>query len=89
MTNGDQEERFFDHFARPDPPHSAGDWEPRLRGDLLLGQILRASLPAAVREVFWLTYGVGRLILWEVPKILLEIAVVEPLRRRRFWRSKQ
>jgi hypothetical protein len=78
-------ERAFNHNWPDPPPEKRGnpDPEPRLQGDILIRQAFAAWTPTPVKQVIWVTYGVTRLCVWDLPKFLVEWMITEPLRRRR------
>ena len=80
MTEIDESQAFNLHRV----PHDPVDGEPRLRGDILVWQIIDAYVAPRVADAIGIVYGVTRLALWELPKLVVEVAILDPIQR---WRK--
>jgi len=70
MTPIIDDEAAFDHAlgryrSSPDP-------EPRLRGDILVRQVLTAVLPRWMIEAVLILWGLMLLLIWDLPRHLVK-----------------
>jgi hypothetical protein len=66
MTPIIDDEAAFDHALgryQPDP-----DPEPRLRGDILVRQVITAALPRWLFEAVSILWGLMMLLVWDLPQ---------------------
>ena len=76
-TEIDEVRAFNLHRAPAEPV----DWEPRLRGDILIWQVIDAYVAPWLVATIAIIYGLARLALWELPKLLLWLFIIEPIKR--------
>ena len=86
MNEISPDQAFNIHRVPHEPRHVIADPPIRLRGDILVSQVVAKVTPAWLAEIIWTAAGLTRLLVWELPKLAVEIAVLDPLQRRR-WRQ--